>query len=540
MPPSSSHDELPQRHGAFQPPSVEELSALIPAYEFLEFIDRGGMGIVYRARQRSLDRMVAVKLLPLGLRNRRTFTERFSREARALALLSHPHIVSVYDFGETECGCMYYVMEYIKGTTLRNLMKQGKATSRQLLSIAAKVCEALQFAHFHGVVHRDVKPANVLMDERGHVKVADFGLAKVLGPATDRALTAASDALGTPDYMAPEACSGEHEVDHRADIYSLGVMLYEMLTGHVPKGVWEPPSRTSGADVRFDEVISRALQADPGRRYQTVTDLSTAISQVVQASTATSSTASPALDRVPPPAPHVDPRASTVALGANPARRKLPPAAVAVLSLAVLGGAGFSLVRSQPAVRQFLGLASVTPPVATPAIPPATEMERQRALARLVFDHGGFVNVTTPFRSEQTVGEGADIHGEAGLPKGDFTVWRVSLSDRPRFGDEDLAGVIRACEDAGTVSNLNLFGTSVTPEGLTHLTRIAPTLTSLQLRGSKAFTARSIPFLAACKNLRLLFISTSLPGTTNASHQTDLETVRQLREMLPDCVILPE
>lgn len=538
MPTSSNHDEPPQRPGAFKPPSVEELSALIPAYEFLEFIDRGGMGAVYRARQRSLDRIVAVKLLPMGLRNRRAFTERFSREAKALALLNHPHIVSVYDFGETECGCMYYVMEYVKGTTLRNLMKQGKATSRQLLSIAAKVCEALQFAHSHGVVHRDVKPANILMDDRGHVKVADFGLAKVLGPAPDRVLTAPSDTLGTPDYMAPEACSGEHEVDHRADIYSLGVMLYEMLTGHVPKGVWEPPSRTSGADVRFDEVISRALQADPGRRYQTVTDLSTAMSQVVQATSTQALT--PALDRVPPPAPPVDPKASTVALGANPARSRMPASAVAVLSLAVLGGAGFSLVRSQPTVRQFLGLAPVSSPLATTEMPPATEMERQRALAKLVFAHGGFVNVTTPFRSDRIMGDESDIHDEAGLPKGDFTIWRVSVSDQTKFNDEDLAGLIRACEVADSVSNLNLYSCGVTDAGMQHLPRLSSTLTSLNLRNTNAFTQRSLPFLAACKLLRAVFVSTDFTEPGNSGTDSVADLAMKLRELLPECEVRVE
>ena len=270
--------------GPAKPPPIRELDERIPAYEFLEFLDRGGMGAVYKARQRSLDRIVAVKILPKSLHHRRAFTERFSREARALALLNHPHIVSVYDFGEMPEGGLFYVMEYVKGTNLRHLLKHGRAEPRQLLGIAMQVCEALQFAHLHGVVHRDVKPANVLLNERGHVKVADFGLAKVIGPSTSAGLTGASDALGTPDYMAPEAATREHQVDHRADIYSLGVMLYEMLTGHVPKGAWEPPSRTAGTDARLDEVISRALQPDPVNRFQSIGEMTQVMKQLVQAS----------------------------------------------------------------------------------------------------------------------------------------------------------------------------------------------------------------------------------------------------------------
>ncbi|WP_075089864.1 serine/threonine-protein kinase [Verrucomicrobium spinosum] len=275
----------PFRLGRFEPPPIEELNGLIPDFEFVSLIDRGGMGAVYQARQKALGRMVAVKLLPPALRNRRVFAERFLREARILAKLSHRHIVSIYDYGEIPGGgSMFYAMEYVKGTNLRHLMRKGEMTPRQMLTIVTQICDALQYSHHKGVIHRDVKPANILIDEQGNVKVADFGLAKKLGLDADgQGLTSASDALGTPDYIAPEAMTRDQHVDHRADIYSLGVMLYEMLTGSVPRGVgWDPPSRAAGADARLDGVVRKALQTNPNRRFQQVSDVTRALEGVLK------------------------------------------------------------------------------------------------------------------------------------------------------------------------------------------------------------------------------------------------------------------
>jgi predicted Ser/Thr protein kinase len=525
MNPSPEPEGPPLALGPFQPPSIEELNELIPAYDFLEFLDRGGMGAVYRARQRSLDRIVAVKLLPIIMGNRKAFADRFKREARALALLNHPNIVSVYDFGEAPGGCLYYVMEYVKGTNLRQLMRAGHTTSRKLLSIAMQVCEALQFAHMHGVVHRDVKPANVLIDDRGHVKVADFGLAKVLGPSSAAQLTGASDALGTPEYMAPEVLTHQHEVDHRVDIYSLGVMLYEMLTGHVPRGAWEPPSRSAGADARFDDIVSRAMQTDPHKRFQNMGELSTMMKQLVQASGTQTGISSPALNRIPPA---LDPGATTVAMRPAARRGRVPRVVFAALGAAIVGGVGISYLKDHPAVQRFLGTAPVPP------MQSLSNRQRQIALARFVLENGGFVNVVTPFQTERRMGQVDDIYFVDDLPRGDFTVWRISFDDR-EFTDEDLAAAVRLCENAGPVSNLNLHGSGITASGIAQLTRLADSLTSLKLTETSAFTEESMPFLSACTNLRNLFISGTAPDASRAETEKQVELVRKLGELLPEC-----
>ena len=535
--------------GAFKPPSIEELDQQIPSYEFLEFIDRGGMGAVYRAKQRSLNRIVAVKLLPISLRNRRVFAERFAREARALALLNHPNIVSVYDSGEASGGCLYYAMEYVKGTNLRRFMKEGRATAKQLLGIAMQVCEALQFAHSRGVVHRDVKPANILIDEGGRVKVADFGLAKVIGSPAQHLLTGASDALGTPDYMAPEAVTRDYEVDHRADIYSLGVMLYEMLTNHVPKGAWEPPSRAVGVDARFDEVVTRALQTDPKRRYQSVGDLSTVVRQLMDPVTGVPS--SPALERTPPtldPAPPASPSATTVTLRKRPVttRWRNMTWGFATLSLLAAGYVAFGDPKGalEKMAAQFTGKAKVAEDVPSPAPAPpfvtrSPEERRaaQMALARTVFARGGYVNVVTESSPAQMMGGEFELQSEAQLPKEDFQIWRATMHESYTFGDQDLAAVAAACASAGTVQNLNLASTKITAAGVAHLPRMADSLTSLNLKDTLGFSAESIESLAALRNLRLLRINRYISDPNIIDVGPQLRLINQLQSALPDLKI---
>lgn len=532
-------DDLLHRPLGLMHLTLEELNEQIPAHEFLEFIDSGGMGAVYKARQRSLDRIVAVKVLPVLMSNRKAFSDRFKREVRALALLNHPGIVSVYDFGEATGGSLYYVMEYVKGTTLRELIREGRTTSRRLLSMAMQVCEALQFAHMHGIVHRDVKPANILLDERGMVKVADFGLAKVIGPCPGHDLTAQSDAIGTPEYMAPEAVTHQHEIDHRADIYSLGVLLYEVLTGHVPRGVWEPPSRSVGADARFDDVVSRAMQTDPQKRFQNIGELTRIMKQLVQSSDTKAASPPQVLERDPTSSP-VSSSAPTQVQKAPPARPRFPRLALVMVAIvaALVGGAGFSYLKDKPFIRSFLG--EVPPPVSTATAGQHAQQghpspqARQAALARFVLAHGGFVNVTDAFRSERRMGSDADLRYLNDLPKGEFMVWRVSLDDRT-FTDEDLAALVRLCEAAGTVTNVNLHGSGITARGLTQITRLADTMVSLKLTETEAFTAESLPFLAACRNLRLLFVSGSQNEATNTHIEAEMALVHRLRDVLPGC-----
>jgi len=227
-------------------PRVEEIAPHFPQLEILECLGRGGMGAVYKARQPKLDRFVALKILTRSRDHGITDTEfaaRFQQEARALARLNHPDIVAVYDFGEAG-GYHYLLMEYVDGLTLRQLLQAHKLSPEQALSIVPKICAALQFAHERGIVHRDIKPENILLDKQGQVKIADFGIAKILGTqAVDRSLTGAKDVIGTPHYMAAEQIEKAAKVDHRADIYSLGVVFYEMLTGELSLGNFQRLSR---------------------------------------------------------------------------------------------------------------------------------------------------------------------------------------------------------------------------------------------------------------------------------------------------------
>jgi tRNA A-37 threonylcarbamoyl transferase component Bud32 len=261
-------------------PPTAELAGAFPQLDILELLGQGGMGAVYKARQPKLDRLVALKVLPPETGHDAQFAERFLREARALARLDHPHIVGVYDFGEAG-GVHYLLMEFVDGVNLRQLMRAGRLAPEQALPIVGQLCEALQYAHEEGVVHRDIKPENILLDKKGRVKIADFGLAKLLSPtAAELALTATHQVMGTLHYMAPEQMEKPLQVDHRADIYSLGVVFYEMLTGELPLGRFSPPSEKAQTDVRLDEVVLRALEREPERRYQSISDVKTAVDSV--------------------------------------------------------------------------------------------------------------------------------------------------------------------------------------------------------------------------------------------------------------------
>jgi tRNA A-37 threonylcarbamoyl transferase component Bud32 len=260
------------------PLSVEEVARLFPEMEILGLLGAGGMGAVYKARQPKLDRLVALKVLDQRGRDPR-FVERFGREARTLARLNHPNIVAVHDFGERE-GIFFLTMDFVDGVTLRELLGEGKLAPEQALAIVPQICEALQYAHGKGVVHRDIKPENILLDTDGRVKVADFGIARLAGAAPEPNLTAAGEVVGTAHYMAPEQVERPREVDHRADIFALGVVFYEMLTGELPLGKFQPPSKKVQVDVRLDEVVLHALEKEPERRYQRAVEVKTDVETI--------------------------------------------------------------------------------------------------------------------------------------------------------------------------------------------------------------------------------------------------------------------
>ena len=286
------------------PPATEDIAKFFPQLEIIECLGRGGMGVVYKARQPRLNRLVALKILAPEREKDPAFAGRFEKEAQALARLNHPNIVTIHDFGQA--GGMYYLlMEFVDGVTLHQLLHGDRIGTRDALAIVPQICDALQYAHDQGIVHRDIKPENILLDRRGQVKVADFGLAKIVaGPETGvcdpvsgnapantgasdpgySELTEAGKVMGTPDYMAPEQTEHPNDVDHRADIYALGVVFYQMLTGELPAKRIEAPSRKVRIDVRLDEVVLRALEKEPARRYQQASILKTQVETIATTS----------------------------------------------------------------------------------------------------------------------------------------------------------------------------------------------------------------------------------------------------------------
>jgi tRNA A-37 threonylcarbamoyl transferase component Bud32 len=274
--------------GRTPPPAIEEIAPHFPDLEILELIGAGGMGAVYKARQPKLDRLVALKILSHDLSADPAFAERFNREARVLARLNHPHIVTVFDFGTAGPFC-FLLMEYVDGVNLRQAMQAGGFTPADTLALVQDICAALKFAHEEGILHRDIKPENVLIDSRGRVKIADFGIAKLVGEE-DRnlvTLTMHGSVLGSPHYMAPEQIETPGDVDQRADIYSLGVVFYELLTGELPIGRFAPPSEKTPMDPRVDEVVMRTLEKERRARYQTAGEVQTQVKAITRAGAAT-------------------------------------------------------------------------------------------------------------------------------------------------------------------------------------------------------------------------------------------------------------
>jgi len=267
-------------------PSIAELNQHFPQLEITRLVGRGGMGAIYHARQTALDRDVALKIIAKEVAGNAAFIERFEREAKTLARLSHPNIVTIYDFGHTEDGQAYLIMEFVDGINLREAIASESVDHLDTLNLVSTICQALQYAHSKGVVHRDIKPENILLGEDGTVKVADFGIAKIVDKSVHTpTLTATRQVLGSLHYLAPEQIESPDQVDHRVDLYALGVIFYELLTGQLPLGRYEPPSvARRNVDQRLDPIVLKTLSRKPSHRYQSAAELESEL-QHLQSST---------------------------------------------------------------------------------------------------------------------------------------------------------------------------------------------------------------------------------------------------------------
>ncbi|MFP2933418.1 serine/threonine-protein kinase [Pyxidicoccus sp. 3LG] len=311
---------------------------LISGYHLEKLVGSGGMGEVHKATQLSLGRTVAVKLLNPELAKDPSFIARFQKEAAALAALSHPHVVSIVDKGKTDTT-YYLVMEFVDGPSLRELIRVPELDVPVALRRMLEICRAIEYAHGRGVIHRDLKPENILLDQQagGIAKVSDFGLASFLAdasPSSRYALTSTHVSMGTLSYMAPEQRVDAKNADARADIFSLGVILYEWIAGEVPLGTFDPPSRKrQGVDPRLDAIVTRCLKPDPDDRYPSVTALIADLEVLVPGS-------------LPSLLPTKQTRMQRFRQGVRKVVRRTLQAAAALLVLAAAGVLGLAWMRS--------------------------------------------------------------------------------------------------------------------------------------------------------------------------------------------------
>ena len=508
----------------WQLPPPEAIERLLPDYEIHEMIGFGGMGVVYRGVQRCLERVVAIKILaPEIARSDPQFVARFKNEARAMARLPHPRVVAVHDFSEAvppvgdsdaPGGLLYIVMEFIDGTDLARVMAaEGRIPFPRAAVIAAQVCEALEFSHRHGIIHRDVKPSNVLIDREGGVKVADFGLAKETA-REGRALTSSKIVMGTRRYMSPEQAKGG-AIDHRTDIYSTGAMLYEMLTGETPHGAFEPPSHHVQLDAHVDEVVLRALARDPARRYQSAAEFRMDVMRLM------------------------------AERNAEPSSRRMPSGLIALLLtgvVAAIGGAAF-----------FRRTMTPGPPVATAA---SDSADFQRVSARLALDAGAQITVRMDDGVERTVLPGGELTPTSfrlvsvrfDKPRPDppplsstaiVNICRATdlevlslYQTKPEFSDATFAAIgalrhlrelnanspslkdewLRHLSGSTTLSLLRFPGSAITDAGLAHLSRIS-TLTDVDLSKARVTGAGLAKLSCGESLIRLTFGDASRPLT---------------------------
>lgn len=259
---------------SFTPPELDEIAALLPQFEILSFIAKGGMGAVYLAKQKSLDREVAIKILPRSFGEDEAFRSSFEAEAKSMAKLNHPNLIGIYDFGQID-GMLYIVMEMVHGNSLYHASYGKTIDQAEAGRIICEICRGLDNAHQQGILHRDIKPANILLDDQLSPKIGDFGLARPIGDHES------DTAYGTPGYTAPEVVHNPSAVDESTDLYSVGAMLYELLTSKLPEKPYMPAATLVGCDTRFDDIVRKAMNGDPILRFRTAKSMAEAIEAII-------------------------------------------------------------------------------------------------------------------------------------------------------------------------------------------------------------------------------------------------------------------
>lgn len=260
----------------FQAPSPEYLAELLPQYDIEFFVAQGGMGAVYKGRQIALERDVAIKVLPTEMGKDPQFRESFNAEAKAMARLNHPNLITVFDFGTVE-EMPYIVMEFVHGDALHEFAWNHEIKPSQAAAIVKGICDGLTHAHENAIIHRDIKPSNILLTERGEPKIGDFGLAHAVDSETPGLM------MGTPGYTAPEVYEDPDMAGPLADLYAVGIILHQLLTGIDPAGSYEPPTQATG-NLRLDMIWRKATQVDPAYRYPSVAAMAADLEKCITAS----------------------------------------------------------------------------------------------------------------------------------------------------------------------------------------------------------------------------------------------------------------
>lgn len=385
----------------FAAPEIADLAPLFPGYEIESLIATGGMGAVYRAVQKSLDRTVAIKILPHEFSKDAAFCAGFEAEAKAMARLNHPNLIGVYDFGEVN-GMLFIIMEFVPGESVFHSAHGIAIDPREVIRLVTGICNGLSHAHENGIIHRDIKPSNILLDLNTQPKIGDFGLARPV----ENKIQEGEEIFGTPHYTAPEVVNSPHSVGFRADIFSVGVMLHELLTGKLPADDQRPASAIVHCDPRFDAIIRKATNTIPELRYASAAEMARDLQTIASSS-------GPKVSRNP--SPKGPPGPSRVASGparhpvapSRPRKSSSPLPGMVMLIIAIL--VGISAYKYFTKIQQ-----DRKPPPSEPenVIPSKTPESNLKDTI-----HSGIPIEPTPEKSHQPAGDSFSLNNGSTTPK---------------------------------------------------------------------------------------------------------------------------